>query len=207
MCKKTLSYILLFLLLVASPAFSGESTQGQTMEQIPLTDFGIDFTKPSKESQTLNSDLMSSNSSSSKMSKSSENSTQPQSQLSQLLNSQLQDLMMLDNTLAMLETSLDDSLNSSKSSLSKLEESKRLIEELKSNNQKLQEALFSNKDDTAHITMLFAESQLEIDKLRDHIGGLESKVKSLKNQRWIFGGIGVSIGIAGGVGLMYLLMR
>lgn len=207
MWKRKLLSILLLQSFLLQPVFLSVDAHSQVMEQVPLTDFGIDFTTPSNESQNLNKASTSSSSSSNKMSEHSTTSTQPQSQLSQLLNSQLQDLMMLDNTLAMLETSLDGSLNSSKSSLSKLEESKRLIEELKSNNQKLKDALFSNKDDTAHITMLFAESQLELDNLKQYVGNLEKEVKSLKSQRWIFGGVGISIGIVGGAGLMYLLLR
>ena len=76
-----------------------------------------------------------------------------------------------------------------------MNESKITIEQLKENNRKLQEALLSNKEDTGFITELFAESQIELEQIKKYVGSLESKVKSLERQRWIFGGIGVSVGI------------
>lgn len=75
-----------------------------------------------------------------------------------------------------------------------MNESKITIEQLKENNRKLQEALLSNKEDTGFITELFAESQIELEQIKVYVGSLESQVKSLKKQRWIFGGIGVSVG-------------
>lgn len=79
--------------------------------------------------------------------------------------------------------------------MNNLNESKITIEQLKENNRKLQEALLSNKEDTGYITELFAESQAEVEQIRAYVGLLEAQVKSLKRQRWVFGGIGISIGV------------
>ena len=76
-----------------------------------------------------------------------------------------------------------------------MNESKITIEQLKENNRKLQEALLSNKEDTGFITELFAESQTELEQIKAYVGSLESQVKSLRMQRWVFGGLGVSIGV------------
>lgn len=75
-----------------------------------------------------------------------------------------------------------------------MNESKITIEQLKENNRKLQEALLSNKEDTGFITELFAESQIELEQIKLYVSSLEIQVKSLKKQRWVFGGIGISIG-------------
>ena len=91
--------------------------------------------------------------------------------------------------------------------MNSLNESKITIEQLKENNRKLQEALLSNKEDTGFITELFAESQIELEQIKVYVGSLESQVESLKKQRWIFGGIGVSVGVCIASTIFLLVMN
>ena len=57
------------------------------------------------------------------------------------------------------------------------------------------------------VTELFAESQIELEQIKAYVGSLETQVKSLKKQRWVFGGIGVSVGVCIASTIFLLVMN
>lgn len=195
MCKRKLLFKYLLLSVCVLFVFSLGKALALSVEQTQLTVSSENLMTLQQEPKSLNSLSMNSKQSLNETPKTSNSSQTSSTSLTALLKSQLEDLKTLDGKLVMLESSLEDLSKHNPSLLNNLNESKITIEQLKENNRKLQEALLSNKEDTGYITELFAESQAEVEQIKAYVGLLEAQVKSLKRQRWIFGGIGISIGV------------
>ena len=194
MCKrKLLKYVLLLVCVLF--VFSLEKVFSLSPEQTQLTISSENSIVPQQEQKDLNSPSTSSKQSLNETQNISSSSQTSSMTLTALLKNQLEDLKALDMRLETLENSLEDVSKHNPLLLNNLNESKITIEQLKENNRKLQEALLSNKEDTGFITELFAESQIELEQIKKYVGSLETRVKSLEKQRWIFGGIGVSVGV------------
>lgn len=195
MCKRKLLFKYLLLSVCVLFVFSLGKALALSVEQTQLTVSSENLMTLQQEPKSLNSLSMNSKQSLNETPKTSNSSQTSSTSLTALLKSQLEDLKTLDGKLVMLESSLEDLSKHNPSLLNNLNESKITIEQLKENNRKLQEALLSNKEDTGYITELFAESQAEVEQIKAYVGLLEAQVKSLKRQRWVFGGIGISIGV------------
>lgn len=195
MCKRKLLFKYLLLSVCVLFVFSLEEAHTLSVEQTQSTISSENLMTLQQEPKSLNSLSMNSKQSLNETPKTSNSSQTSSTSLTLLLKSQLEDLRALDGKLATLESSLGDLSKHNPSLLNNLNESKITIEQLKENNRKLQEALLSNKEDTGYITELFAESQAEVEQIKAYVGLLEAQVKSLKRQRWVFGGIGISIGV------------
>lgn len=194
MCKRKLFKYVLLLVCVLF-VFSLEKVFSLSQEQTQLTISSESSIMLQQEQKNLNSPSTNSKQSLNETQNISSSSQTSSMTLTALLKNQLEDLKTLDMRLETLENSLEDVSKHNPLLLNSLNESKITIEQLKENNRKLQEALLSNKEDTGFITELFAESQIELEQIKVYVGSLESQVKSLKKQRWVFGGIGVSIGV------------
>lgn len=206
MCRRKLFKYVLLLVCVLF-VFSLEKVFSLSPEQTQLTVSSENSIVLQKEQKDLNS-LSTSSKQSLNETQNISNSSQTSSMtLTALLKNQLEDLKALDMRLETLESSLEDVSKHNPLLLNSLNESKITIEQLKENNRKLQEALLSNKEDTGFITELFAESQMELEQIKKYVGSLESQVESLKKQRWIFGGIGVSVGVCLTSTIFLLLMN
>lgn len=194
MCKRNISFKYLLLLVCVLFVFSLEKVFSLSQEQPQLTVYNENLMTQEQEQNDWKSPSMSNKQSLNETQDTSNNSPTSSMTLTALLKNQLEDLKALDVKLGMLENSLEDLSKHNPLLLSNLNESKITIEQLKENNRKLQEALLSNKEDTGFITELFAESQIELEQIKLYVSSLEIQVKSLKKQRWVFGGIGISIG-------------
>lgn len=194
MCKRKLLFKYLLLSVCVLFVFSLGKVFSLSMEPLQLTVSSENLMTQQHEPKSLNNLSMNNKPSLNETPKTLNSSQTSSTSLTLLLKNQLEDLRVLDGKLAMLESSLEDVSKHNPSLLNNLNESKITIEQLKENNRKLQEALLSNKEDTGFITELFAESQAEVEQIRAYVGLLEAQVKSLKRQRWVFGGIGISIG-------------
>ena len=206
MCKRKLFKYVLLLVCVLF-VFSLEKVFSLSQEQTQLTISSENSIVLQKEQKDLNSPSTSSKQSLNETQNISSSSQTSSMTLTALLKNQLEDLKALDMRLETLENSLEDVSKHNPLLLNSLNESKITIEQLKENNRKLQEALLSNKEDTGFITELFAESQLELEQIKVYVGSLESQVESLKKQRWIFGGIGVSVGVCIASTIFLLVMN
>lgn len=195
MCKRKLLFKYLLLSVCVLFVFSLGKALALSVEQTQLTVSSENLMTLQQEPKSLNNLSMNSKQSLNETPKTSNSSQTSSTSLTALLKNQLEDLRLLDGKLAMLESSLEDLSKHNPSLLNNLNESKITIEQLKENNRKLQEALLSNKEDTGYITELFAESQAEVEQIKAYVSLLEAQVKSLKRQRWVFGGIGISIGV------------
>ena len=206
MCRRKLFKYVLLLVCVLF-VFSLEKVFSLSQEQTQLTISSENSIVLQKEQKDLNSPSMNSKQSLNETQNISSSSQTSSTKLTALLKNQLEDLRALDMKLETLENSLEDVSKHNPLLLNSLNESKITIEQLKENNRKLQEALLSNKEDTGFITELFAESQLELEQIKAYVGSLESQVESLKKQRWIFGGIGVSVGVCIASTIFLLVMN
>ena len=206
MCRRKLfKYVL--LLVYVSFVFSLEKVFSLSQEQTQLTissENSIVLQQEQKDSNSLSMNSKQSLNETQNISSSSQTSSM---KLTALLKNQLEDLKALDMKLETLENSLEDVSKHNPLLLNSLNESKITIEQLKENNRKLQEALLSNKEDTGFITELFAESQIELEQIKAYVGSLETQVKSLEKQRWVFGGIGVSVGVCIASTIFLLVMN
>ena len=206
MCRRKLfKYVL--LLVYVSFVFSLEKVFSLSQEQTLLTISSENSIVLQQEQKNLNSLSMNSKQSLNETQNISSSSQTSSMKLTALLKNQLEDLKALDMKLETLENSLEDVSKHNPLLLNSLNESKITIEQLKENNRKLQEALLSNKEDTGFITELFAESQIELEQIKAYVGSLETQVKSLEKQRWIFGGIGVSVGVCIASTIFLLVMN
>lgn len=194
MCKRNISFKYLLLLVCVLFVFSLEKVFSLSQEQPQLTVYNENLMTQEQEQKDWKNPSMNNKQSLNETQDTSNNSPTSSMTLTALLKNQLEDLKALDVKLGMLENSLEDLSKHNPLLLSNLNESKITIEQLKENNRKLQEALLSNKEDTGFITELFAESQIELEQIKLYVSSLEIQVKSLKKQRWVFGGIGISIG-------------
>lgn len=206
MCRRKLFKYVLLLVCVLF-VFSLEKVFSLSQEQTQLTVSSENSIVLQQEQKDLNSPSTSSKQSLNETQNISRSSQTSSMTLTALLKNQLEDLKMLDMKLETLESSLEDVSKHNPLLLNSLNESKITIEQLKENNRKLQEALLSNKEDTGFITELFAESQIELEQIKAYVGSLESQVKSLRKQRWIFGGIGVSVGVCIASTIFLLVMN
>ena len=206
MCKRKLFKYVLLLVCVLF-VFSLEKVFSLSQEQTLLIISSENSIVLQQEQKDLNSPSMSSKQSLNETQNISSSSQTSSTKLTALLKNQLEDLKALDMKLETLENSLEDVSKHNPLLLNSLNESKITIEQLKENNRKLQEALLSNKEDTGFITELFAESQLELEQIKAYVGSLESQVESLKKQRWVFGGIGVSVGVCIASTIFLLVMN
>ena len=206
MCRRKL-FKYVSLLVCVLFVFSLEKVFSLSQEQTQLTISSENLIVLQKEQKDLNSPSMSSKQSLNETQNISSSSQTSSMTLTALLKNQLEDLKALDMRLETLENSLEDVSKHNPLLLNNLNESKITIEQLKENNRKLQEALLSNKEDTGFITELFAESQIELEQIKKYVGSLETRVKSLEKQRWIFGGIGVSVGVCLTSTIFLLLMN
>ena len=206
MCRRKLFKYVLLLVCVLF-VFSLEKVFSLSQEQTQLTISSENSIVLQKEQKDLNSPSMNSKQSLNETQNISSSSQTSSTKLTALLKNQLEDLKALDMKLETLENSLEDVSKHNPLLLNSLNESKITIEQLKENNRKLQEALLSNKEDTGFITELFAESQIELEQIKVYVGSLESQVESLKKQRWIFGGIGVSVGVCIASTIFLLVMN
>ena len=206
MCRRKLfKYVL--LLVYVSFVFSLEKVFSLSQEQTQLTisrENSIVLQQEQKDSNSPSTNSKQFLNETQNISSSSQTSSM---KLTALLKNQLEDLKALDMKLETLENSLEDVSKHNPLLLNSLNESKITIEQLKENNRKLQEALLSNKEDTGFITELFAESQIELEQIKAYVGSLETQVKSLKKQRWVFGGIGVSVGVCIASTIFLLVMN
>ena len=206
MCRRKLfKYVL--LLVYVSFVFSLEKVFSLSQEQTLLTISSENSIVLQQEQKDLNSLSMNSKQSLNETQNISSSSQTSSMKLTALLKNQLEDLKVLDMKLETLENSLEDVSKHNPLLLNSLNESKITIEQLKENNRKLQEALLSNKEDTGFITELFAESQIELEQIKAYVGSLETQVKSLEKQRWVFGGIGVSVGVCIASTIFLLVMN
>lgn len=206
MCRRKLfKYVL--LLVCVSFVFSLEKVFSLSQEQTQLTISSENSIVLQQEQKNLNSLSMNSKQSLNETQNISSSSQTSSMTLTALLKNQLEDLKALDMKLETLENSLEDVSKHNPLLLNSLNESKITIEQLKENNRKLQEALLSNKEDTGFITELFAESQIELEQIKAYVGSLETQVESLKKQRWVFGGIGVSVGVCIASTIFLLVMN
>ena len=206
MCRRKLfKYVL--LLVYVSFVFSLEKVFSLSQEQTQLTISSENSIVLQQEQKNLNSLSMNSKQSLNETQNISSSSQTSSMKLTALLKNQLEDLKALDMKLETLENSLEDVSKHNPLLLNSLNESKITIEQLKENNRKLQEALLSNKEDTGFITELFAESQIELEQIKAYVGSLETQVKSLEKQRWVFGGIGVSVGVCIASTIFLLVMN
>ena len=206
MCRRKLFKYVLLLVCVLF-VFSLEKVFSLSQEQTQLTISSENSIVLQQEQKNLNSLSMNSKQSLNETQNISNSSQTSSMKLTALLKNQLEDLKALDMKLETLENSLEDVSKHNPLLLNSLNESKITIEQLKENNRKLQEALLSNKEDTGFITELFAESQIELEQIKTYVGSLESQVKSLKKQRWVFGGIGVSVGVCIASTIFLLVMN
>ena len=206
MCRRKL-FKYVSLLVCVLFVFSLEKVFSLSPEQTQLTVSSENSIVLQQEQKDLNSPSMSSKQSLNETQNISSSSQTSSMTLTALLKNQLEDLKALDMRLETLENSLEDVSKHNPLLLNNLNESKITIEQLKENNRKLQEALLSNKEDTGFITELFAESQIELEQIKKYVGSLETRVKSLEKQRWIFGGIGVSVGVCLTSTIFLLLMN
>lgn len=206
MCRRKLFKYVLLLVCVLF-VFSLEKVFSLSQEQTQLTISSENSIVLQQEQKDLNSPSMNSKQSLNETQNISSSSQTSSMTLTALLKNQLEDLKTLDMRLETLENSLEDVSKHNPLLLNSLNESKITIEQLKENNRKLQEALLSNKEDTGFITELFAESQIELEQIKKYVGSLETRVKSLEKQRWIFGGIGVSVGVCLTSTIFLLLMN
>ena len=206
MCKRKLFKYVLLLVCVLFVS-SLEKVFSLSPEQTQLTVSSESSIMLQQEQKDLNSPSTNSKQSLNKTQNISSSSQTSSMTLTALLKNQLEDLKALDMRLETLENSLEDVSKHNPLLLNSLNESKITIEQLKENNRKLQEALLSNKEDTGFITELFAESQIELEQIKKYVGSLESQVESLKKQRWIFGGIGVSVGVCIASTIFLLVMN
>ena len=206
MCRRKLFKYVLLLVCVLF-VFSLEKVFSLSQEQTQLTISRENSIVLQQEQKDLNSPSTNSKQCLNETQNISSSSQTSSTKLTALLKNQLEDLKALDMRLETLENSLEDVSKHNPLLLNSLNESKITIEQLKENNRKLQEALLSNKEDTGFITELFAESQLELEQIKAYVGSLESQVKSLKKQRWIFGGIGVSVGVCIASTIFLLVMN
>ena len=206
MCRRKLfKYVL--LLVYVSFVFSLEKVFSLSQEQTQLTISSENSIVLQQEQKDSNSPSMNSKQSLNETQNISSSSQTSSMKLTALLKNQLEDLKALDMKLETLENSLEDVSKHNPLLLNSLNESKITIEQLKENNRKLQEALLSNKEDTGFITELFAESQIELEQIKAYVGSLETQVKSLEKQRWVFGGIGVSVGVCIASTIFLLVMN
>ena len=206
MCRRKLFKYVLLLVCVLF-VFSLEKVFSLSQEQTQLTISSENSIVLQQEQKDLNSLSMNSKQSLNETQNISSSSQTSSMTLTALLKNQLEDLKTLDMRLETLENSLEDVSKHNPLLLNSLNESKITIEQLKENNRKLQEALLSNKEDTGFITKLFAESQTELEQIKAYVGSLESQVKSLRKQRWVFGGIGVSVGVCIASTIFLLVMN
>ena len=206
MCRRKLFKYVLLLVCVLF-VFSLEKVFSLSPEQTRLTISSENSIVLQQEQKDLNSLSMNSKQSLNETQNISSSSQTSSMTLTALLKNQLEDLKALDMKLETLENSLEDVSKHNPLLLNSLNESKITIEQLKENNRKLQEALLSNKEDTGFITELFAESQIELEQIKAYVGSLESQVKSLRKQRWVFGGIGVSVGVCIASTIFLLVMN
>ena len=206
MCRRKLFKYVLLLVCVLF-VFSLEKVFSLSPEQTQLTISSENSIVLQQEQEDLNSLSTNSKQSLNETQNISNSSQTSSTKLTALLKNQLEDLKTLDMRLETLENSLEDVSKHNPLLLNSLNESKITIEQLKENNRKLQEALLSNKEDTGFITELFAESQIELEQIKVYVGSLESQVESLKKQRWIFGGIGVSVGVCIASTIFLLVMN
>ena len=206
MCKRKLFKYVLLLVCVLF-VFSLEKVFSLSQEQTLLIISSENSIVLQQEQKDLNSPSTNSKQSLNETQNISSSSQTSSTKLTALLKNQLEDLKALDMKLETLENSLEDVSKHNPLLLNSLNESKITIEQLKENNRKLQEALLSNKEDTGFITELFAESQLELEQIKAYVGSLESQVESLKKQRWVFGGIGVSVGVCIASTIFLLVMN
>ena len=206
MCRRKL-FKYVSLLVCVLFVFSLEKVFSLSPEQTQLTISSENSIVLQKEQKDLNSPSTNSKQSLNETQNISSSSQTSSMTLTALLKNQLEDLKTLDMRLETLENSLEDVSKHNPLLLNSLNESKITIEQLKENNRKLQEALLSNKEDTGFITELFAESQIELEQIKVYVGSLESQVESLKKQRWIFGGIGVSVGVCIASTIFLLMMN
>ena len=206
MCRRKL-FKYVSLLVCVLFVFSLEKVFSLSPEQTQLTVSSENSIVLQQEQKDLNSPSTSSKQSLNETQNISSSSQTSSMTLTALLKNQLEDLKALDMKLETLESSLEDVSKHNPLLLNNLNESKITIEQLKENNRKLQEALLSNKEDTGFITELFAESQIELEQIKKYVGSLETRVKSLEKQRWIFGGIGVSVGVCIASTIFLLVMN
>ena len=206
MCRRKLFKYVLLLVCVLF-VFSLEKVFSLSQEQTQLTVSSENSIVLQQEQKDLNSLSTNSKQSLNETQNISSSSQTSSMKLTALLKNQLEDLKALDMKLETLENSLEDVSKHNPLLLNSLNESKITIEQLKENNRKLQEALLSNKEDTGFITELFAESQIELEQIKTYVGSLETQVKSLKKQRWVFGGIGVSVGVCIASTIFLLVMN
>ena len=206
MCRRKLFKYVLLLVCVLF-VFSLEKVFSLSQEQTQLTISSENSIVLQQEQKDLNSLSMNSKQSLNETQNISSSSQTSSMKLTALLKNQLEDLKALDMKLETLENSLEDVSKHNPLLLNSLNESKITIEQLKENNRKLQEALLSNKEDTGFITELFAESQIELEQIKAYVGSLETQVKSLEKQRWVFGGIGVSVGVCIASTIFLLVMN